>query len=136
MISEPSRRKPEFDAKNGVPIRLADGQEWTFPKPWLEIHAQFSGGKARSHYPVLTCGPELDELIDALRDCEDNAALLCGAATLGAHMLTRNYDLADAELDALFAFRPGDPSSWAWVDEVIAVSTGEGGARSFRAGGA
>ncbi|SRR5579883_2461142 len=136
MLNEITKRRPECDPANSVPIRMADGQEWLFPKPWLQIHASFRGGKAERHYPVVTAGPELDELVAAISRCEDNAALLSGAATLGAHLLCRNYDLDDRELDLLFAFRPSDPDSWEWAREVIGVATGQSGARSFRDGGA
>lgn len=135
MLSEPSKRKPDWDEANSTWITLADGQRWAFPKPWVEIYATFADGKAMAPRPVLTVGPELDDLVQALGGCQDNGALLCGAATLGAHMLTRQYELADSELDVLFSFRGGDRDSWAWVDAVLAVATGEGGTRSFRAGG-
>src|SRR5262245_42909255 len=100
MLSEMDKRRPELNERTSVPVVLADGQAWQFPKPWLEIHAVFHDGKANGDtYPVLTCGPELDALVDALGQCEGNDAVLCGAATLGAHLLRRNYDLTDAERD-------------------------------------
>lgn len=136
VIDEKSHRTEDFDEQNSVWIKLADGQQYAFPKPWLEIHASFTGERATAHYPVITTGPELDELVDAIGQCEDNAALLSGAATLGAHLLCRNYDLTDRELDQLFAFRMGEPSSWDWAHEVIRVATGQSGTRSFRDGGA
>jgi hypothetical protein len=107
-----------------------------FPKPWLEVRASFRQGRAVSTYPVLTYGPELDELADAVGGCRDNAALIIGAASLGALLLRRNYDLSDDDLDRLFAVRVGDPSSWGWAQAVIEVATGSGGSRSFRGGSA
>jgi hypothetical protein len=136
MLDERSKRRPDCDPANSAAIRLADGQEWLFPKPWLEIHASFADGKAAGHYPAVTVGPELDELVEAIGGCEDNAALLTGTATLGAHLLLRNYDLSDRELDLLFAFRSADPSSWDWARDVIGMATGRDGTRSFRDGGA
>jgi hypothetical protein len=136
MIDEQAKRRPECDPAHSVPITLADGQAWLFPKPWLQIHASFAGGRAAGHYPVVTSGPELDELVDAIGRCDDNLALLCGAATLGAHLLSRQYDLTDRELDQLFCYRLFDPSSWDWARAVIALATGQSGPRSFRAGGA
>jgi hypothetical protein len=134
MIDESARRKPEFDERNSVWIPLADGGRWAFPKPWLEIHAAFRGGRAVSSAPVLTYGPELDELVRAIGECRDNAALLLGAATLGAFLLRHNYELPDEELDRLFAVRVGDPSSWDWARAVVDVASGTGGSRSFRDG--
>jgi hypothetical protein len=119
-----------------VPVKLADGQEWLFPKPWIQIHASFADGNASSHYPVVTAGPELDELVEAMSQCEDAMAQLSGAATMGAYLLLRQYDLTDRELDQLFAFRLTDPSSWDWAKGVIGVATGQSGMRSFPDGGA
>jgi hypothetical protein len=134
VLDEKGLRRPEFDERSSVRIRLADGQEWAFPKPWLEIHASFVGGRATETCPILTCGPELDALIEAMAGCRDNAALLMGAASLGASILSANYNLSDRDLDQLFAFRAGDPSSSEWVKAVMDVATGETGSRSFRDG--
>jgi hypothetical protein len=135
MIDERAKRKPAFDERDSVWITLADGARWAFPKPWLEVHASFRDGRAVSSDPVLTYGPQLDELVNALGACRDNAALLIGAASLGAFLLRPNYDLSDEDLDRLFAVRVGDPSSWDWAKAVIDVATGAGGSRSFRGGG-
>ena len=134
MTDERAKRKPRFDERNSVWIALADGARWAFPKPWLEVYTSFREGRAVSTYPVLTYGPELDELVDAIGECHDNAALIIGAASLGAFLLRRHYDLSDEDLDRLFAVRVGDPSSWGWAQAVIEVATGSGGSRSFRGG--
>jgi hypothetical protein len=134
MFNERAKRKPEFDERLSAWITLADGGRWAFPKPWLEVHATFRDGRAVSSYPLLTYGPELDELVNAIDECQDNAALLLGAASLGAYLLRRNYELSDEDLDGLFVFRLGDPSSWDWAKQVIEVATGTGGSRSFHVG--
>jgi hypothetical protein len=134
MFDERAKRNPEFDDRNSTWITLADGGRWAFPKPWLEIHASFRDGRAVASYPVFTYGPELEELVNAIDECRDDAALLVGAASLGAYLLRRNYDLSDDELDQLFAVCVGDPLSWEWVKAVIGVATGTSGSRSFRAG--
>jgi hypothetical protein len=134
MTDERAKRKPDFDERNSVWVTLADGAGWAFPKPWLEVHASFRDGRAVSSYPVVTYGSELDELVLAVGECRDNAALLIGAASLGAFLLRHNYDLWDEDLDRLFAVRVGDPSSWEWAQAVIELATGTGGSRSFRGG--
>jgi hypothetical protein len=134
MFDERAKRNTEFDGRNSTWITLADGGRWAFPKPWLEIHASFRDGRAVASYPIFTYGPELEELVNAIDECRDDAALLVGAASLGAYLLRRNYDLSDDELDQLFAVRVGDPSSWEWVKASIAVATGTSGSRSFLAG--
>ena len=127
MLNEKVKRRETFDERNSVPIMLADGQKWAFPKPWLEIRASFKGGKPQTTYPVLTYGPELDVLVKAIGECRDNAALLCGTASLGAYLVSQNYDLSDEDLDQLFAFRLGDSASWDWARAVMDVATGRSG---------
>jgi hypothetical protein len=137
VLDEVALRKADvFDEVNSIRIALADSQSWAFPKPWLQIHAAFRGGRAQAAYPVLTYGPEIDELIAAIGEATDAAAQLVGAASLGAYLLTRQYDLTDEQLDQLFAFRPGDDSSYDWVKQVMDVATGESGRRSFPGGSA
>jgi hypothetical protein len=127
MLNEKAKRRETFDERNSVPIVLADGQSWAIPKPWLEIRASFEGGKARTSYPALTYGPELDALVKAIGECRDNVALLCGVASLAAYLVSRNYDLSDDDLDRLFAFRLGDAESWEWARAVMDVATGRSG---------
>ncbi len=127
MLNERAKRRETFDECNSVPVILADGQPWSVPKPWLEIRASFGSGKAQSTYPVLTYGPELDALVKAIGECHDNAALLCGAASLGAYLVSQNYDLSDEDLDQLFAFRVGAPASWDWARAVMDIATGQSG---------
>src|SRR5262245_47327802 len=134
MTDERAKRKPGFVERNSAWITLADGGRWAVPKPWLEVHASFRGGRAVSSEPVLTYGPELDGLVGAIGECRDNAALLIAAASLGAYLLRHHYDLSDGELDRRFAGRVGDPSSWDWVKALIDVATGTAGSRSFPGG--
>jgi hypothetical protein len=134
VIDEVARRRPGFDEANSVRIVLADSQAWAFPKPWLQIHAAFKDHKAVGTAPRITNGPELDALIDAIGEAQDADLILGATASLGTFLLTANYDLSDTDLDQLFAFRPGDPSSWGWGQEVMNVATGASGTRSFRGG--
>jgi hypothetical protein len=140
MIDETSRRKPNFDEPNSVPVVLADGQAWYVPKPWVELWPRFEAGVARTTYPLLTCGPRLDALIGAVSDAIGDAGtygeLLAGAATLGAWMLLTQYELSDADLDTLFCGRPLEPDSWDWVTAVFEVATGRNGPKAYRGGGA
>jgi hypothetical protein len=135
MIDEKTKRKECFDEANSVWVTLADGCRYAFPKPWIQVHASFRDGKVSNTYPVLTVGPDLDELVAAMSECHDNAAILCASATLASFLLRQNYELADDALDTLFAFRVADPDSWNWAREVMDVATGAGGSRSFRGGG-
>ncbi len=130
MIDEVSKRKPNFDARNSAPVVLADGQSWFVPKPWLEIRPVFRGGKAVAAYRVLTCGPELDGLIEAMAECEDLDSQVMAAASLTAHLLCWHYDLSDKELDQLLAFRRSDDASLKWMCESMAIAAGRSGPKA------
>src|SRR5262245_10936275 len=135
MIDEKAKRKENFDERNAAPVVLADEQSWFVPKPWLEIRPVFRGGKAVSAWRVLTCGPELDALIEALSECDDLDGQVMAAASLAAHLLRWHYELTDTELDQLLAFRCADDSSLAWMREVFAIATGRSGPKVCSAGG-
>jgi hypothetical protein len=135
VIDEPSKRKENFDERNAAPVVLADGQTWLVPKPWLEIRSVFRGGKAVTAYPVLTCGPELDALLEAIGEAESKIDEISFVASLAAHLLLWHYDLADAELDQLLAFRHADEASANWLRQVLEIATGQSGPKACRAGG-
>jgi hypothetical protein len=123
-LVEKHRRRPEFDAESGVPVRLANGEEWVLPRPYLEIRPIFRGGAAVARSRFLTCG-ELDPLIETIGRAEDPAAQILAVMTLGALLLRRNYDLADADLERLFVYRVGDPASEAMIRGIMDVATGK-----------
>jgi hypothetical protein len=136
MISGASRRKPNFDEDHSVPVVLGDGQAWYLPKPWQEIRPVFKGGRAASAYPVLTCGPELDALVEAISGCEEFLPRISAVASLAAHLLGRQYELSDSELDELLRVRLGEDMSDSWIIQVIDVATGRSGPKASRDGGA
>ena len=97
MIDEKAKRKPNFDERNSAPVVLADGQTWFVPKPWLEIRPVFRKGKAVTAYPVLTCGAELDALIEAMAACEDlRRAGRRPSRRWRRYLLRWHYELTDA----------------------------------------
>ncbi len=130
MIDEQSKRKGNFDEKNSGPVIFADGQTWHVPKPWLEVRPVFRGGRAVSAYRALTCGPELDALIDAAAESESLDVQVVAAATLGAHLLLWQYELSDEELDRLLAFRISDPASLQWMRDLFSLATGQSGPKA------
>ena len=135
MIDEKSKRKPNFDERNSAPVVFADGQRWFVPKPWLEIRPVFRNGKAVTAYPVLTHGAELDELVEAMADADDLNGQVVAIASLAAYLLCWHYDLSDAELDQLLAFRASDARSTDWLRDVFKIATGRSGPKVYCAGG-
>jgi len=135
MLDEKAKRKPNFDERNSAPVGLADGQSWFVPKPWLEIRPTFRGGRAVGSYPTLSYGPELDGLLGAIGDCTDSLAQIVAVASLAAHLLTQQYDLADADLDELLCFRTRDEVSPQWMHQIVHIATGTSGPKAWSAGG-
>ena len=135
MLNEVEKRKPNFDGRNSVPVRFADGQEWAVPKPWLEIRPVFEDGRAIGNYPVLTYGPDFDELLEAMADCDDLRTELIAVASLSSRLLRWHYELTSADLEQLLRFRTPDESSDAWARAVIEIATGRSGPKVASAGG-
>lgn len=123
-LIEQSRLKADVDPERLTFITLADGQEWGFPRPILEIHPIFSGGKTVDYTTHITMGPELDVLIQAIAAGEMDAVSQIQSVMLcGALLLKRNYDITDEELPRLFSYRAGDPASEEMIANIIAVAT-------------
>lgn len=136
MIDERSRRREEFAEEYSVPIVLADGQAWRFPKPWLAIRPIFRDGVPVDRWRWPTYGPELDTLVEAIGEVEDPVDQIVTVMALGAFLLLRQYSLSDAELESLFVYRPGEEASREMVEAIIATATGTGGPKRSAAGGA
>lgn len=124
-LIEKYRRKPDFDPEGCIPITLSDGCAWYFPKPWLEITPTFRDGKAVDRTKYLTCGPELDVLIESIGAEEDYGKQVLEVMTLGAFLLLRNYDVTDEELGRLFRYRVGDADSEEMIMSIMDVATGK-----------
>ena len=135
MLDEPAKRRSNFDERNSEPVRLADGQLWHVPKPWLEIRPQFKGGKAATACPVYSYGPTIEALLEAISGAELFVQQIALYATLGAELLLWHYDLSDADLDQLLAYRRHDPASIEWSERIIAIATGRSGPKVLSAGG-
>jgi hypothetical protein len=97
---EPSLRRDDF--REGVPIRLWDGREWTFPRPMVAGFYPHRGPDGALEFvPGFDLGPEYDRLTDRYVEEEDpreSSELLLNVAAL---LLLRNYRLTDADLPLL-----------------------------------
>lgn len=135
MIDECSRRREDFDEESVAWVRLADGQEWAFSKPYLSLRPVFRDGKAIAQTRCLTQGRDLDRLIEAIRDGEDWLAKVLAIQTLGAFLLRRSYEsLADEELFELLAYEPGNPDSDSMIRAIFSVATGHDAPKHSPAG--
>lgn len=122
---EPQHRRPDFDA-GGYPVRLADGQSWTFPR--IRLFAAFDAAAPEGHeWSYLTDeGAEYAALLEAVE--EPGAANFVGRVFRAAwHLLSRQYDLPAAASKALLRIRGfdvNDPDSRRMVDELVQVVQG------------
>jgi hypothetical protein len=132
VLDELSRRKPNFDERNSAPITFVDNQVFYVPKPWLDVRPSFAAGMATTCYTCYTNGPLIDGLLDLAADADDPFERVAAAASIAAIMLQHHYELDDAELDRLLAFRIGDEASADWGTQVISVATGRSGPKVGR----
>lgn len=126
-LDEVARRRPDF--AGGVPVRMADGREWTLAKPLVT----FGYSSGEMGFDVFLEAPGADGYAEAIRELEeageagDMARVVRAHLALGAALLRRNYTLSDHEVGALlrFAYDPGHAEAYARKDAVVAVARGE-----------
>jgi hypothetical protein len=91
MIDELALRRPAF--VEGVRIRLANGQQWSFPD--------------RPPHPE---DQELIALLQAVDEAEDAHERLRGELALAILLLSRNYDLGPDDYQAILGYPQDDPA--------------------------
>ena len=121
MLDERALRRPGFKA--GVWVKLADGQEWGFPKPRLILKPKIADGSIDIGGGP-TFGPEFDDKLEVLlgvRDAEP-AERLRVKFELAVRLLATNYDLKPDDFGELIVLEPGDPDSeerWDALNNVL-----------------
>ena len=92
LLDEKSLRKPGFS--EGLKVILADGQEWTLPKPRIRFKPRIVDGKVEiGGGPSF--GPEFDDKLDILFGVAeaDPAERLRVKFEVAVRLLAANYDL-------------------------------------------
>jgi hypothetical protein len=122
MLDERSMRRADFT--EGPRIELGDGQEWTFPRPWLRLYPVRAPGGSLTVGGGLGYGADHDDLVDRLIDCDlnDTPSRLALQFEMAAHLLGRNYTLADRDLRRLLAIDLADPACenrWTKINQVL-----------------
>jgi hypothetical protein len=106
-IDEQGLRREGF--REGVPIALADGQAWHFPRPVLTFYPTFEGGgKPTFSDSRHTFGPKYDDLVEGFLASEDGYEEANGLLALAVDLLARNYDLRPEDFRALLPRMVGD----------------------------
>jgi len=121
VLDEKALRKPAFS--EGHKVTLADGQEWTFPKPRVRLKPKIVDGKVEvGGGPSF--GREYDDSLDVLFGAVDAEPVerLRIKFEMAVRLLRANYELADADLGELIVLEPGDPASderWEQLSNVL-----------------
>ena len=121
MLDERALRKPEFS--EGHRVVLADGQEWTFPKPRIRFKPRICDGKVEiGGGPSF--GPEFDDQLDILFGIVEAEPIerLRVKFEMAIRLLQANYELTDSDLGELLELEPGDASNderWKQITRVV-----------------
>ena len=121
MLDEKSLRKPGFI--DGHRVRLADGQEWAFPKPRIRLKPKFIDGRVEVGGGA-TFGPEYDDRLETLFGVADvdPCELLRVKFEVAVPTLAANYYLRQEDVSELIVLEPGEPASderWEQLNDVL-----------------
>lgn len=125
MISESERRRPEF--RDGYKVTLADGQEWTFPRPkFRAFPVEGPDGQITAGFRPFY-GGDFDRMMAVFLGIQEcTRGELFELRFRGAcELLRRNYTLSIAELAELLAYEEDDPASderWEAIDAILVGS--------------
>jgi hypothetical protein len=90
-VNEYLSRRPSF--REGVSIRLADDQLWTFPAP-----------PKSSETGAASFGSEYESLVQAILEVEDRSELRLAELALAIFLLGYNYSLSPSAFERLLGF--------------------------------
>ncbi|MGO9463083.1 MAG: hypothetical protein ACLQIB_04390 [Isosphaeraceae bacterium] len=121
MLDEKALRKPGFT--EGHKIALADGQEWTFPRPRIRLKPKIVDGRVEvGGGPSF--GPEYDDQLDALFGAVegDPVERVRVKFEMAVRLLSANYELEPENFAELIVLEPGEPASderWEQLSNVL-----------------
>jgi len=110
-LDENALRKPGFS--EGYPVRLADGQDWTFPKPRIRFQPKIGADGRVEVGGGPSFGPEFDEKLDVLYGVTEAEPVeqLRVKFEMAVRLLSANYELTAEQLGDLIVLEPGDEAS-------------------------
>ena len=125
-LDETALRKPGF--AEGYKVRLADGQEWTFPKPRFRFRPKIGPDGRVEVGGGPSFGPEYDQQFEVLFGVveSDGFEQLRVKLEMAVRLLQSNYELTANDLAELLVLEPGDQASEDRWDELVRVLMGLG----------
>ncbi len=125
MLDEKALRKPTW--QDGHKVTMADGQEWTFPKPRIRFRPKVAADGRVDIRGGPSFGSEYDDQIDVLFGAVevDPVERLRVKFEVIVRLLLSNYDLAPADFAELIVLEPGDPASDERWDELSRLLLGD-----------
>jgi hypothetical protein len=123
-LDEKALRKPGFS--EGYAVRLADGQEWTFPKPRIRFRPKIGPDGAVEVGGGPSFGPEFDQKLEVLYGVTEAEPIeqLRVKFEMAVRLLSANYELTAEQLGELIVLEPGDPASDERWDQLSRVLMG------------
>lgn len=124
ILNEPALRKAGFT--DGPRIALGDGQEWTFPRPWIRLYPRVAADGSIEVAGGRSYGDDheadLGRMFSLIEGNGDQVERIKVRFSLAVKLLLKNYDLDNAALRTLLALAPDEPANvemWAQVDRVL-----------------
>lgn len=122
MLDERALRRPDF--RGGVPVRLADGQEWTLPHPLVLFTEDDQEGEIREEWNL---GPEYAALVAASQTADDGVEVIKTELALFKYLIRLNYDVDQAQLREILKLGYGTactPEIRQMMDELRGLAFG------------
>jgi hypothetical protein len=121
-LDEKALRKPTFS--EGYKVTLADGQEWTFPKPRIRFRPRIGPDGRVEVGGGPSFGPEYDQQMDVLFGVVEAEPIerLRVKFEIAVRLLRANYELSDLDLGELLELEPGDAANderWEQITRVV-----------------
>lgn len=128
-VDERARRRSDF--LGGVPVRMADGQEWILPKPRVRFAPSDDG------FAVVLAGAgdafnavssAYYAALDRPMDDERNIHIIRAELDLAMALIQRNYDVTPQEMAGVlqFSYDETDEEAYRIREQTMDVALGRG----------
>ncbi len=121
MLDEAKLRRSEF--REGPAIRLADGQEWTLPRPPDRDAWRALDDSEVNRSDPFPFGSDYPAILHACLEAEDEAERLRSELSLAILLLSHNYCLRSSEYLSLLAYPSNHPALGALQRALRDVAT-------------